>query len=103
MEIPKSKTHLWPIGQGDRWLFAELFMWLSAVLDGGLGSVETGTQDTLPEPDAVIVTSVSLAAAVAFVHVAFFKAVAYPLEAAVITIVVICLLLAGMKVILLLV
>ena len=49
MEIPKSKTHLWPIGQGDRWLFAELFMWLSAVLDGGLGSVETGTQDTLPE------------------------------------------------------
>lgn len=41
-----SKTHLWPIGQGDRWLFAELFMWLSAVLDGGLGNVEAGTHIT---------------------------------------------------------
>ena len=46
MEIPISKMHLWPIGQGDRWLFAELFMWLSAVLDGGLGNVEAGTHIT---------------------------------------------------------
>ena len=44
-----NKTHLWPLGLGDRWLFAELFVWLSAMLAGGLGRVEVGTPDASPE------------------------------------------------------